>query len=185
MLKLQVNHTWPEIGINRTPARLEMTSPGYTLDMSVTQSQIKVTGTLPKITIDQSACFAEAGLKGLEGLRSELVAYSKSEMLASIGRIVDQGNELAGIPNAAGAISDQAYYNAFEQFDKEFNLGTVPTSRPRIEVVEGQTDVHVTPGTVENRTVPQKPTIHYQKGAVEVYMKKYGSIETRFVDVKG
>lgn len=185
MLQLQINHTWPQIGINRTPSRLEMQKPGYTLSMSVSQAKISVEATLPKITIDQSQCFSEAGLKGNADLAAEMASLSKSAMLGSIGRIVDQGNEMANLPNASNAISDQAYYNAYEQFDKEFNIDTIPKSRPKIGVIEGRLDIKVTEGQVTNTTVSQNTSIQYVKGAVEVYLKQRGSIEVNFVDVKG
>ncbi len=185
MLSLQVNHTWPQLGINRTPGRFEMQSPGYTLNMSVTQAQVTVESTLPKITIDQSQCFSEAGRKGNAELTAEMVSYARNAMLSSVGRIAEQGNQLANIPNASGAIADQAYYNAYEQFDKEFNLGTIPKSQPRIDVIEGKLDIKVIEGQVTNNSVPQKLSLQYQKGAVEIYLKQRPSIETRFVDVKG
>lgn len=185
MLQLQVNHTWPQIGVNRTPARLEVQNPGYTLDMSVTQAKLKVESTLPKISIDQSQCFAEAGLKGNADLAAEMVNLSRSAMISSIGRIVDQGNEMANLPNAVNAISDQAYYNAFEQFDKEFNMDTIPKSRPKIEVTLGQLDIKVTEGQVTNNTVPKAVNMQYVKGAIEIYLKQRGSLELNFVDTKG
>ncbi len=185
MLQLQVNHTWPQIGVNRTPARLEAQNPGYTLDMSVTQAKINIESTLPQITIDQSQCFSEAGLKGIADLAAEMVSLSKGAMLSSIGRIVDQGNQMANLPNATDAIADQGYYNAFEQFDKEFNMGTIPTSRPKIDVIEGTIDIKVTEGRVTNNTVSQPVRLRYTKGAVEIYLKQRSSIETQFVDVKG
>lgn len=185
MLQLQVNHTWPQIGVNRTPGRFEMQSPGYTLNMSVTQPQTRIEATLPKVTIDQSQCFSEAGLKGITDLRDEMISRSRSAMLSSIGRIVEQGNQKADILNGKNAIPDQAYYNAIEQFNKEFNMGTIPKSRPRIDVTEGTLNIQVTEGQVTNNTVPQKATLQYQHGAIEIYLKQRPSIETRFVDLKG
>lgn len=185
MLKLQVNHTWPQIGINRTPSRLEVKSPGYTLDMSVTHAQVRVEAKLPRITIDQSQCFAEAGRKGNADLTAEMVRIAKGAMLSSIARIVDQGNQLANIPNAVNAIPDQGYSNAFEQFDKEFNMATIPTSRPRIEVIEGSLNIQVEEGRVTNRTVPKPVSLSYTRGSVEVYLKQRGSLEVSFVDLKG
>lgn len=184
MLQLQINHTWPQIGINRTPGRFEMQSPGYTLDMSITQAKLEMKSTPPKITIDQSQCFSEAGLKGNAELSAENASYSRSEMLKSIGRIADQGNQLANIPDAVNAIPDQGYYNAFEQFDKEFNMDTIPKSRPKIDVIEGTLDIQVIEGTVSNNSIPQKTSLQYQRGAVEVYLKQRPSLDVRFVDMK-
>lgn len=185
MLSLQVNHTWPQLGIDRTPGKFDMESPGYTLNMSVSQAKVRVEATLPKVTIDQSQCFSEAGRKGNADFAAEMVSYAKSAMLGSIGRIAEQGNQMADIPNAAEAIQDQGYYNAFEQFDKEFNMGTIPTSRPKINIIEGNLDIRITEGQVTNNTVPQKMNIQYQKGAVEVYLKQRPNLEIQFVDLKG
>lgn len=185
MLSLQVNHTWPQIGINRSPGHIEMQSPGYTLDMSVTQAAVRVESTLPKVTIDQSQCFSEAGLKGNVSFAAEMVNYSKNAMVSSIGRIVEQGNQQADILGGVNALQDQAYYNAFEQFDKEFNMDTIPKSRPRIEIIDGVLDIRVTEGQISNDTVMQNPTLKYVHGSLEIYLKQRPSIETRFVDVKG
>lgn len=114
-----------------------------------------------------------------------MVNLSRSAMISSIGRIVDQGNEMANLPNAVNAISDQAYYNAFEQFDKEFNMDTIPKSRPKIEVTLGQLDIKVTEGQVTNNTVPKAVNMQYVKGAIEIYLKQRGSLELNFVDTKG
>ncbi len=185
MLSLQVNHTWGQLGVNRTSGHMEMKRPENQLNMSVSQAKVSVESTLPKVTIDQSQCFSEAGRKGNVDLTAEMVSLSKSAMLSSIGRIVDQGNQQADILNGHNAIQDQAYYNAFEQFDREFNYGTIPRSRPKIDVIEGQLDIKVTKGQVTNNTVPEKVTLQYKKGSLEIYLKQRPSIETKFVDMKG
>lgn len=185
MLQLQINQTWAQIGIKSTPGTLQVQNPGYTLDMSVTQPQIRVEATLPQITIDQSQCFAEAGRKGLTAFSADMVSYAKSAMLGSIARIAEQGNEMAALPNAVNVIAEQGYSNAYDQFEKEFGMVTIPTSRPKIGLKEGTVDIQVTPGEVVNNTTLQKTSLQYTKGAVEVYLKQRPSIDVRFVDVKG
>lgn len=185
MLQLQVNHIWPQIGVNRAPARLEMQSPGFTLDISVTQPQTKIEYSLPEITIDQSQCFSEAGRKGIADFAEENASFAVSKMLESIGRIAEQGNALTDIQFGGNPIVDQSYYNAYDQFEHEFNMATIPKSRPKIEVIEGSLDIQVIEGKLTNNTVSQKTSMQYVKGAIEVYLKQRGSIDVSFVDVKG
>lgn len=184
MMRLQINHTWGQLGMQTTPGRFEIKSPGYTLDIQTTLPRVKVEGTVPRIRIDQSRCFAESGLKKPLALTAENAQYSASEMLKNIGRIVEQGNAMADVHKSPNAIADQAMYNAFGQFERDYNMVTMPTSRPDIQVIEGQLDIQVTKGAVQNNTQIRRTDLNYVRGAVNVYLKQRNQLDMRFVDIK-
>lgn len=181
-MRLEMSSTRGQLGMQTTQGRFDMESPKQTLDISTTQPQTRVEGKLAKITIDQSQCFADAGLMGNVDFTSDYVNYAKSKMYESMGRISEQGTEMANIQYGGSAIADQALYNAYDQFMNAFNYGTVPRSRPRINVIEGSLDIRVTEGRFENRTKFQKPTIQYQKGSLRIYVATHPSLNISTVD---
>lgn len=151
---------------------------------SVTQAQTRVEATLPKIQIDQTQAFNESGLKNIEAFSAEYVSLAKQKMLESVGRIAEQGNQLAAIENGGNPIADQALYNAFDQFYHEFGMVTMPRSGPDITLIRGQVNTTVTEGQLTGRIVAQKPRIEYQAGKVERYMQQYNSISIKYVGDK-
>lgn len=184
MLRLEMNTTRGQIGMQSSPPRLSLETTQKTLNLTTTQPKVRVEATLPKISIDQSQCFSEAGLKGIVDFAAEYVSYAKSKMYESMARIAEQGNALTDIQYGGSPLADQALYNAYDQFMNEFNYGTVPRSRPRISLQEGQLDIKVTEGRVENRTAVQKPVVQYQKGNLQIYLATQPSIEMHAVDIQ-
>lgn len=190
MIRLSIQSQPALIGIQTTLAKLEMRSQLPVVQIEQQQAQVIQNTTKPKILIDQSACFSEEGHKTNKELIEENAQLSISAMYQSIGRIVDQGNQMAdirrGMPNV---IANQGYDNAYTQFEHEYNYGTIPINRPQIDYIPGTVDIQVQGGTA--RLTPQKGTVEYQyaPGKVEIYMKQMNSIsiqvEGSMLDMKG
>ncbi len=151
--------------------------------------KLEIESTLPQIQIDQSQCFSESGLKNVFELTSENAAMSVQLMYQSIGRVAEQGNELTNIQNGGNTIAEQANYNAYGQFEKEFGMVTMPRSRPKISVREGTTTVNVTKGTVNNNLLEGKINSEYNPGKVNIYLIQERNLKMRFepsqLDLKG
>lgn len=184
MMSLQIQQTRGQIGIQTSPGQVQIESPKQTLEMSVSQAHVKVEATLPKITIDQSQCFSESGLKGIVDFMSEAVSFAKSQMLQSMGRIAEQGNQLTDIHLSTTAIQDQGVYNAYDQFIYDYNMETMPKSRPTINVREGTLDISVQEGEIRNNTKVQRANISYRPGSVQISMLQYPSINIQAIDTK-
>jgi hypothetical protein len=175
--KVVVNSTPAMIGIRTQNAKVDYETTRPMVEIEQKQAQIILESTPPKITIDQSQCFSESGLKSITELIRENSAYGVRKMLESVGRIAEQGNQLADIGRTAtNAIPDQAAYNAYSQFDFDYNMGTMPMSRPKIELVEGKVNVSSTGGTV--KITPRMGHINqsYTPGKVEIYLQQMNSI---------
>lgn len=158
------------------------------LKISTTKPEVNLKTEKPQIQIDQSQCFAEAGLMSISDLIADNAAYGQQKVGEGIARIVDQGNELAAIETGYDPIPDQAYSNAYDMFDHEFVYTTIPQSRPKIDFIRGSVDVQVQEGKVNNETQLKKLDVNYTPGKVEYFMKQYQSINIAFtgnnLDVK-
>lgn len=184
MMSLQIQQTRGQIGIQTSPGQMQIESPKQTLEMSVSQAVVIVDSDSAKITIDQSRCFSESGLKGITDFMADAVGFAKSQMLQSMGRIAEQGNQLTDIHLTTTAIGDQGVYNAYDQFIYDYNMETMPKSRPVINVIEGKLDIRVQEGQINNTTKIQKANLSYRHGSVQISMLQYPSISIQAVDTK-
>ena len=180
-MAMEIRTTNALIGVNRTPAKLDIKQPQAEVDRKITHAQVNVELSLPKIQIDQTQAFAESGLKKPLDLTAEIAQYSKSKMEESTGRIAEQGDALTDIHTGADVIADQALYNAYDQFSTEYNMVTMPRSRPEITVIEGDLDIKVKEGTIDEQTEIRRPEINNKAGKVEVYLKQRNSISMKYV----
>lgn len=177
------------IGIKTTNAQLNYKITQPIVEMKTEYGSPNAEQTKLQIKIDQSQCFSESGLKGILELSKENCSNAINLMYESVGRIVDQGNALANFHMGGNTIADQGYYNAYEQFDRDFNMVTMPKSRPKIDFVGGGVTFNPTRTVVQMTPKLIKPEFNYHAGNVEVYMKQHSQIQVRFeglnLDLKG
>ncbi len=180
-MSLEIRSTSAQIGINRTPANLEIRQAKADLQLDVSIPQVRVEGTLPRVKIDQSKAFSESGRMSNGELTSDNASYSKQKALQGLGRVADQGNQMTEVHTGQDAIAAQSFYNAYDQFLGEFNMVTMPRSRPEITVIEGELDIQVEEGRSTNNSQVSKPEINYTKGKVEIYVKQKKSLSIRYL----
>ncbi len=101
--------------------------------------------------------------------------------MKGIERRVSQGNQMIDIHKDFNPISQQADYNAFELFNKQFTFETMPKSRPKIELKEGKPHIEVHKGRVNFDVKVNKPIINYSRGSVEIYLRQKNSIDIQYV----
>jgi len=181
-MRLEMNSQRAQIGMKTTPPVQDIQQPHAELDLKTTHAKAQVEGTLPKVQIDQSQAFSESGLKGIVDFTSEIIQRAKSDMQNAMARAADQGNQLADIHNSTNVIAENADDNAWGQFENEFGMVTMPSSRPEITVIEGELDIQVQEGKVENNTRAQKPIVDYRRGKLDIYLKQRNSLEIRAVE---
>lgn len=152
-------------------------------DVSIETEHPKITiqSTLPKVTIDQKKAFSESGLKGVLELALENAKSGMNIMIQKIGRIIDEGNQMANIQDGVDVVAENADENAFGQFSTELNIGTMPMSGPEINVIEGKNDIRVNEGKVDINVKINKPIHNYQAGKVEIYVKQFNRLNITVV----
>ena len=170
-----------QIGIKTTNAYLDMSQPKGEQFIRQIKPQMIIDRELPKVLIDQSQPFAEAGRKPWSQVAAEYAQMGRQQALEGIGRIVDDGNRMAMIQRKMpAAIPELALKNSRTK-QHEFNFGMIPTSRPKIEVT-GHLNIDWQLGGVEYSYTPRKPVADYHPGKAEIYMKQYPHIEFKYID---
>lgn len=181
-MSLQISTQRAILDWNTQRSQLNMSGNGNqnVLRTSTVKPQIQIQTEKPRIEIDQSQCFSEAGLMGIFELTSDNVSYAKQKVSEAIGRIIDQGNQMLNIHEDYDPIPDQAITNAYEIFEHEFVYDTIPKSRPKIDVQRGNVDVQLNEGKVNNETELRKVQGEYSPGGVEFFMKQYHKVEISY-----
>lgn len=183
-LQIQIQTTSAQIGMRSNPATLDMKQRKADQTISAPMPIVHVEMTLPKIQMDQTRCFAESGRKPAGEFVSDNSSYAVQKMYESVGRIAEQGTQLSNIHEPDDKLSSQASYNAYDQFMVDYNMVTMPRSRPEITVIEGKNDIKVTGGTFEHKVQINKPEISYKAGGVEIYMQRMHDIKFSTIETK-
>ncbi len=169
------------LSINKRPGRLTIQQPKPIVEGSIDLPKVEISTSLPKVIIDQEQAFNESGLKSVSALREDAISLGKQKMQESISRIASQGTELTNIHEGRDQIAEQAINNAFDQFDKSFAMVTMPKTRPKTELIEGQVDTNVIEGSINIKIRAQKAIINYERAKIDTSVKQYNSIKMKYI----
>lgn len=160
------------LGWHRTPAHTDMQGNGgwNLVNIRTEKPKLDMEHKLGQIHIDQSQCRAEAGLKGEVDFRVDNASYGQSVYAKGVARIVDDGNQFIEIQNGVDMIAEQADYNAFGMFEREFGYVAIPQSKPKITVDPATKNYRFTPGRVHIEDTGKKVQVSYTPGKFSYYI---------------
>lgn len=183
---IQIRTTPMKLGMRTSPPELsiEQGNP-ITLELQTKPGRLEMHTEHVKVHIDQSKCFEECGFMSNTSLIEDAASYARQKALEGIGNTVEQGNQFAAIENRQDPIPEQAEQNAFDQFIRDWTIGSIPRSRPEFKVTGGTVDIQYRPAEVINNTQKSRPNIQYNKGKLDVYVEQYNAIEFSVLDLKG
>lgn len=179
---LSINRVDGAIGIRTTNAVQQISQPHAELMVDTEEPKIEMHTESVRVLIDQRQCFNESGLMDNETLSGDIAERGRQAVIEGIGKRISEGDFVADPKSGANAMSNIAFNNSFEH--KEFNMVTMPRSRPRIEVVGGTLDIKVEEGKVNIDARTNAPIIDVKLGDVEIFMKQEPSIEIKYIDNK-
>lgn len=180
-MPFQIQSQAAKISINTTKGSFHMQQPKGKLNIETTYPKMQIDRKLPRVIIDQYQCFAEAGLKNIFDLTREYAQMGKQKALEAIANINQEGDRTAdicsGIPEAIPEIAQ----SKIGSDEKEFNIDTIPKSRPRIDV-EGHLNIAWEIGGTNINYIAQKPIINIEKNNVEIYLRQKPKLDIRYID---
>ncbi|MDK2800251.1 MAG: hypothetical protein PWQ70_1870 [Clostridiales bacterium] len=175
---LRISQTYAQIGIQTQNDRLQLHTTQPKLNIHQEHVQVELESELPRVRIDQYQCFAEAGLKNNIDLLKEAAQLAQQQSMQYTAEIASDGDRLAAIENNGDAIVEIAERDAYPE--KEFNIDTIPKSRPKIEVI-GNLEISFKPGGVQYNAVPGKVENNTNPGQVNIYMRQWPSIIFQYI----
>lgn len=182
---LVINHTFPQIGMETTPGRLEINSQKGRLEMHSKQPKVEIETELPKVHIDQYEPFSETGRMNVTDLIKQAAQNGLQAALEFIGKKADDGDALASLPVSGNTIADIAERDSSPDAGADRNITFLPTSRPKFTVT-GSVKLMPQPTAegihngVDIDVVPGNLNINYTPGSVRTYLLQKGSLEIRF-----
>ena len=179
---LRITTTPALIGIQATSGKLEIRQPKAEVELNIQHPKVEIRTEYGKIHIDQYQCFAEAGLKNFLDLTIENRAFAQRKFAQAVARIVRQGDEMVSeLFRGTDMIAVHAAENALNKNKREFNMDTIPKSRPKIDFSGGVVDIHVIEGRVNPRVQINKPIIDFTRGKVDIYLRQRNSVNIEYV----
>jgi hypothetical protein len=166
---IRVSQSFAQMNVHQTPADLEISQQPATLDIQTERG---------KLSIDQSAPFAEEGLATSGQLARQFAQDGQQAVLDYIKKKAEEGDRLAREIQNGNAIADLAAENSRPP-THDYNVGLIPQSpvrfsyqpavvqtnvslhRPEVKVQVHAVHAHVIPGNVQIQ-MAQYPTIKIQ-----------------------
>ena len=179
---LSINRVDGSIGIHTTNAKQQILQQPAELEIHTENAKIEMHAELVKVFIDQRQCFNESGLMDNTTLSADIAQRGKQAVIEGIGKRNSDGDFMASVKSGKNAIQDIAFSNVFD--NKEFNMVTMPRSRPEIEVRGGTLDIRVEEGKVNISAKVNPPIIDVELGSVEIFLKQEPSISIKAIDNK-
>lgn len=178
------------INITTQPIRLDYTINNAKLDLQTTQAKVQLETTAAtveirqsqgELTIDQYPCRYAIGLKNIADLARDFAALGRQTVMDTIGRLAQEGDQLARIQNKSNAIADIAASSTVSEVP-DITYAYIPL--PNIHYQANPVQFNPKDGKV-NLTL-QRGTVQgdYQPGSVDIQVTQYPSIEISTVDVR-
>lgn len=183
------------LSINTTPAEIAIeTKPGHTnvkardakLELRQKQPKLNIKTEQPKLLIDQYQCFADAGLKNNFDFIKTQAQKGYSKVMQYTAKEARDGDAMARIGHKANIMINIIKRESVTRH--EFGLGTMPKSRPKIDVVEGKVDINPefinNPGEINGVSGSYTPAdidFNYTPAVVDIRMVSYGSVDIKYL----
>ena len=174
MLIMRINQQYAQIGIKSTAPRLDMKTTLPRLEVETIPGQLDISSPNPQLHIDQSKCFADAGLKTPEMLLDSVWSQAKSDALAAIEGIVQEGNQFASVKGPSPGDILLNRYTSGQQH--EFGIKAMPQQPPEIWAEVYPIQVEYTPAQVQGTVIPGSIENNFQWGQISVYLQQRNEI---------
>lgn len=185
------------LSIRTTPAEIAIETKQANLNMHVTNAKLEQKQKPPliyikteqaMIQIDQYPCFAEEGLKNNFDFIKEYAQKGLQSVTAYTGKIARDGDEMAKIGHDANIMINIAKNSAIDK--KDFNIGYIPKSRPRISSTGGTLELKAQSinsiGEINGVTgnyIPGKISYNYTPPIVDIRVVSYGTIDIKYTGI--
>lgn len=182
-MNLSISTTNIQLGIERTPARMDIESQNATLSFRAKQAKVNIHTELPMVVIDQYECFATAGLKNNYDFTQNVSQKAYQQVMEYIGKTAADGYTLAAIENGGNPIKEIAVRDAYPEH--EFGIDFIPKAGPRIDFtgsidIEWERNSEGTNNGVDGEFNPGSVNINFEPASISTYVKQYPSINIEY-----
>jgi hypothetical protein len=178
-MELRLNSQMAAIGLNISRPAIILNSTQPRIEIDTRPALMEIESPKPKMDIDQTQCFADESHRGLLDFALYCSEYSRSEYFKGLERTVAEGNNLAAIQTGF-SVADLGYASLPEK--NNFEIVSVPSQLPRIEVDVQPVSYRFTPSQVTVQAIDGRIENNFQRGKVEVYIARPNSLDIQWID---
>ncbi|MCO1601336.1 DUF6470 family protein [Desulfosporosinus nitroreducens] len=181
MLRINISTQPIRLNYNINNAQMNLRTTLPKVQLETTAATVEISQPQGKLTIDQYPCRYSIGIKNNTDFARDIAAKGKQTVMNTIGRIVQEGNQLARIQSKSNAIADIAANSTVSEVpDITYAYIASPdihyqANPVKFNTTEGKVDLNLNHGTVKQ---------DYRRGSVDIQVTQYPSIEISTVDVK-
>ncbi|WP_077625284.1 DUF6470 family protein [Sediminibacillus massiliensis] len=173
-----------KIGLEMTAAQLTMEQPKAEQSIRQPRAEMNIQRTPSKLSIDQTQAWEDMNMRSVFRLTEHAADLARQDWLEGIARVARQGDELMKIENSGNPIARQANENGFDA-PMEFNIGWIPShGAVKIDYQPSEVNVDIKARRPVIEATPQKPTVNYQPGSVDVNLVQREDLQIDFENLK-
>ncbi|MGS0763304.1 DUF6470 family protein [Syntrophomonas curvata] len=176
MVHLQIHQQYARIGLNIKDPAIRLHTSHPRLEMKTRPGQLTMESPRPDLHIDQSKCFADAGLRSPEILRDYIASQALSDFMEGVGEVVSEGDALAQITGTSIADIAATCLDTNYVFDAK----AIPQQRPDIRFDIYPVKIDYQPADADVRLRQGRVESNLERGKVEVYLRQKNYVEIRY-----
>lgn len=177
-MDIRIHQQFGQIGLNIKEPFLHLKISPPRLELDIREAKLNIHSELPKISIDQTECFADMDRRTLSQLLRYLEELAWEAGLEGIGKIAQEGDMLGAIEDGI-TVGDIAFMNNPQPVD--FNVDCIPKHRPRIEFELHPVEYQLNRGQVGVNLVRGDVRLNLDWGKVQVYLRQWPWLEIEYV----
>jgi hypothetical protein len=166
------------LGMQTTPSRLEIeqSSSRPTFRVDTRAPSVNIQSPRGDLRIDQSRAWDALAVGGHLKTMHAIYAVVRNIALNTIGRIAEEGNQLAAIHLNTNAIADIAENRRTDRFEFAF---AGPAGPDNVDIQYTASPVQIEPvmGELNIRIEPNLPRFQYTSGILDIYVMQYNKVE--------
>lgn len=181
--QIRLQSQMAQIEIHQKSGKQTIQQPKAHLSIRQPKAKLSFQTTPAKVNIDQSQAWAEVNLKNTQQHIEEIAQAGKEAAQEGAQRRAKEGSELMRIEHKRKPVVEQAVNNGFRQL-KEISLTYIPSPfSVNISATYPHLHIDVEPQQPEIEATLEPPIHHYERGVLEIKMKKYQQLNIDFVNL--
>jgi hypothetical protein len=173
---IQIQTQPARMGMDATPAKLEIEQPPATFEMSTTAPILNIRSQRGELHIDQTRAWDALSMGPHLETMNKIYSAVKNIVLDTIGRIAEEGDQLAAIHRDTNAIADIAENRRVDRFELAF-AGPAGYDNVDIEYIAHAPEIEYIKGEVNLHAQENKPHYQFTRGKLDIYVVQYSKVE--------
>ncbi|WP_142386512.1 DUF6470 family protein [Bacillus sp. Marseille-P3661] len=178
---MNISSQFAQLGIKQQRPNLEVNQHLATIEINQPQPEMKITKSKGKLTIDQSAAFADANLKPPLRVAKESTQTAKNTVLQDIASEISEGRRLMKIEKQAKTVIPNIAKEQSQPPQKYSTIKFIPETPEKVkfDYKPSEIDIEIEESKPEIKAHIKSPTIIHHPWNLEIYIK-----QKQMIDIK-